>query len=194
MTRDERWYRLALRAYPARFRESYEREMVLLFRDQRRDGATQNPSYWASLFIDIARTAPGEWRDHVHSYVQRGGVLMKGMAIIAVLVAAFEMFNAAAELFAGGVTGRSGGELLAIAIAVAGPALLLVAGVDLLRRGRAAASFGIGAAVVCMASFAFVGATHPMLSGVAMLMGIGVPMALLVFLLVNRGSGSPKAA
>jgi hypothetical protein len=191
-TRHERLYRALLRAYPARFRESYEREMLLVFRDQQRDGATREAGYWSTVMADLVRSAPREWRAELHGILEtlHAGVrIMNGMAIVAVLVAAFELFNAAAELIAGGVSGRGGAELFAIILAIVGPALLLVAGISLLRRGRAAAQLGMAGAVACIASLTFLGFTHPMLSGLAMLTGIGFPFALLLFLLLGRARG-----
>src|SRR6266571_3381953 len=54
----ERIYRLLLRAYPPDFRAEYEREMVLLFRDQCRESDVRTIGFWAAVIWDVARSAP----------------------------------------------------------------------------------------------------------------------------------------
>ncbi len=56
----ERIYRLLLRAYPPAFRAEYGREMVLVFRDQCRDGDVRTLGFWTAVIYDVARSAP-EW-------------------------------------------------------------------------------------------------------------------------------------
>ena len=119
---------------------------------------------------------------------------MKGMAIVAILIALFELVNTGIELVAGGVSGRSGAELLGIGMIIVALFMLLAAGVNLIRIGRAATTLAIAASVASMVAFGFLGYTQPMLSRLAMLLGIGFPAALLVFLFVNRGNGKPVAA
>jgi putative ABC transport system permease protein len=54
----ERVYRLLLRAYPAQFRENYEREMVHAFGELRkRDGAA---AAWLRVLADLAASVPAE--------------------------------------------------------------------------------------------------------------------------------------
>src|SRR3712207_8562016 len=50
-----------------------------------------------------------------------------------------------------------------------------------LRRARGAVAWARGAAVTCLAAFVFVGLVAPRLSVVAMMLGIGFPIALLIF-------------
>jgi hypothetical protein len=190
MMHDERLYRVLLRAYPSRFREAYEREMVLVFRDQRRDGATRDLSYWIALLMDVARSAPREWREEVTANIHSGEIFVKAMAIVAVLVAAFELVNTSAELQSGGFAGRDVLSQTAIVVAILAVLALLVSGIGLLRRGRAATPLARIAAVGCLGSFAFVELARPMFSMLAMLAGIGFPVALLVWLFVSRGRGT----
>jgi hypothetical protein len=194
MMAGERLYRVLLRAYPARFRESYEREMVLVFRNQRREGATRALSYWTALLLDVARSAPPEWREELSSNIHPGGVLVKTMAIVAVLVAAFELVNTAAEVKMGGFAGRDPLAQAAIVAAMLAMLGLLAAGVGLLRRGRAAEPLARLAATGCLASFAFIGLARPMLSILAMLAGIGFPLALLAWLFARRARPTSGAA
>ena len=63
----ERIYRLLLRAYPPDFRAEYEREMVLLFRDQCQESDVRTLGFWAAVICDVARSAPAlraaAWRE-----------------------------------------------------------------------------------------------------------------------------------
>ena len=54
----ERWYRQLLQLYPREFREEFGGEMSRLYRDRRRDEPWS--SLWASLLLDLVRTAPAE--------------------------------------------------------------------------------------------------------------------------------------
>lgn len=193
-TRDERIYQLCLLAYPSSFRQSYQREMLLVFRDQRRDGVTQHAGYWISMISDIARNALREWKDELTTHFQSGERQMKGMAIVAVIVAAFELINTSAEIQAGGFAGRDLLSQLSLALVLVCALGLLIAGVSLLRRGQAAVPFARMAAVGCLASFALIGLTRPVLSGLGMLVGVGFPITLLIFLFINQGRGPANAA
>jgi hypothetical protein len=189
----ERAYRLMLLAYPPRFRGSYGHEMVLLFRDQRRNGSATGVPYWISLVADVARSAPRLWGEQFNEVLHNGESIMKPMAVVAMMVGAFEVFNTLAEVQGGGFTNRDAmsqaGLLLAISFAV----LLLAAGGDLVRRGRRAMSLAAAAGLGCLCAFAFVGLARPVLSVFSMLLGIGFPIVLLVFLFLNRGDGMAKA-
>jgi putative ABC transport system permease protein len=57
-TAGERWYRRLLHLYPTDFRDEFGGEMTRLYRDRGR----QEPwwSLWASLLLDLMRTAPSE--------------------------------------------------------------------------------------------------------------------------------------
>lgn len=192
--RAERVYRNLLRAYPARFRQAYEREMLLVFRDQQREGVTGSPSYWLECVSDVVRSASREWRDEITTNLQTGERPMRGFAVVAVLVAAFELFNTAVEIRAGGFVSRDGLAQMGMVITIVSVAALLGAGVALYRSGRSAVSFAQIAAVSCLASFAFMGLVRPTFSILAMLLGIGFPIALLAWTTMTRGKASGTLA
>ena len=66
-SRSERIYRLLLRCYPGEFRDEYEREMLLAFRDRlrtdQRVGAAAIARLWYQLAVDAVVRAPGEHID-----------------------------------------------------------------------------------------------------------------------------------
>jgi putative ABC transport system permease protein len=66
-TTSERLYRLLLRCYPGEFRDEYEREMLLAFRDRldadSRVGAGALVRLWWQLAVDAVVRAPGEHLD-----------------------------------------------------------------------------------------------------------------------------------
>jgi uncharacterized membrane protein YhaH (DUF805 family) len=118
---------------------------------------------------------------------------MKVMAILAVLVGALEALNVIGDLVAGGQAGRSALPNLVVAAAGLAALLLLAGGVALLVRPRNAARFAAAAALFCLIVFALIAALRPFLSTAASLLGIGFPIALLVFLYRDSGRG-PSAA
>ena len=63
----ERLYRVLLRCYPGEFRDEYEREMLLAFRDRlaadRRAGRGAIARLWWQLVVDAIVRAPGEHLD-----------------------------------------------------------------------------------------------------------------------------------
>ncbi|MEP6619761.1 MAG: hypothetical protein ABJE47_10605 [bacterium] len=193
MMRDERVYRVLLRAYPARFRQEYEHELMLVFREQRRDGGTSDRWYWTALLIDLMCSIAREWHEEVTSNSPSGIAHLRKFGLAAVLVAAFEVLNTAAEVQAGGFAGRDVLSQAGIVVTMLTMTALLVSGIGLVRGRRAAAPSAGIAAAGCIASFAFIGVVRPMLSVLAMLAGIGFPVALLLWLLVNRGRGASPA-
>ena len=86
----ERVYRLLLRAYPAGFRAEYGREMVLVFRDRRRDESARGIRFWSEMIWDVARSAPAlrldAFRIRWEEDIQTGEEKMRTMAILAVLI------------------------------------------------------------------------------------------------------------
>src|SRR5262245_6009160 len=58
---DRDWlYRLVLQVYPPAFRGSFAREMLLVHRDQRRDGIV-GARYWMAVVADALKMAPKLW-------------------------------------------------------------------------------------------------------------------------------------
>lgn len=190
---------LLLRAYPAGFREAYGREMLQLFHDQRREAGARRMQFWSAVVWDVICSAPGlrfesfcaSWTGNMPT----GGRKMIIMGILAVLIGGLEILNSLLEVFAGGFAGRSAETVLALVLAVLSSVLLLLAGIALLARARRAATLTRGAAFACLVVFAAIAALHPMFSVAATALGVGFPIALLIFLYWNpRGGRSTSVA
>jgi hypothetical protein len=193
MSTAERTYRLLLCAYPAAFRAKYGREMTLLFRDQRREPGARDVRFWAELLWDVARTAPtlriealrAQWdRD-----IRTGEGRMRTMAILAVLIGAAEAVNALAEGWAGGATNGSGFWLAGVILATVAGALLLAAGIAMLRQTPDAVLWARAAAITCLAVVVLIRLVQGWMSIFATLLGIVFPIALLLFMQWTRGRG-----
>jgi hypothetical protein len=181
----ERIYRLLLRTYPADFRAEYGREMLLLFRDQCRDGGARSLRFWARVMWDVVRSAPAlraeMWRARGHNTGLLEAI-MKLAATLTVLLGVFVAVSALVEAL-GGVTETPGGRyLLAIVLGGLAGALLLAAGIALLRRtpaGRQGARLALVASLVIVVAARVV---FPWMSIFSQLVGIGLPVALLIAL------------
>ena len=194
MSGAERVFRLFLLAYPPGFRRAYEREMVLFFRDQRREGTARGAGYWLALYADTIGGALREWRDRIIGISSIGELFMKAMAVLAMLIGSFQGFNGMREATAIDFSRRPGLEQAGLALAILSSVFLVVAGVALLRRGSNAGGLARAAAIATLCSFAFVGVATPMLSILAMLLGTVFPAAMLVYLFMNRGAGPARPA
>ncbi len=188
----ERVYRILLLAYPLSFRREFEHEMVLFFRDQRREGAVRGAAYWLALCADTIRSAPREWHARFTEISLIGGLFMKTMAVLAMMIGAFQGFNGMREATAINFSGRPGLEQAGLTLAILSSLFLIVAGAALLRRGRDAAGLARAAAIATICSFVFMGATSPVLSIFAMLLGTVFPAAMLVYLFINRSAGPAR--
>src|SRR5712691_5464636 len=193
----ERIYRLLLRAYPPDFRAEYEREMVLLFRDQCRESDVRTLGFWAADIWDIARSAPARraeaWWTPGRENTRTIGGIMKFAAMLAVLVGVFGILNAMVE-WGAALTGTTGGmHALALVLGVFASALLLGAGAAILRptqRGRQAARLALLASLVMSVAARLL---HPWMSIFSQLVGIGLPVAFLIALYLPRRA-SPAGA
>jgi len=87
-------YRLLLRAYPPDFRAEYEREMVLLFRDQCRESDVRTAGFWARVLCDVARSALALRMEAWRQNTQTMEVSMKLAAMLTVLVGLLGVLNA----------------------------------------------------------------------------------------------------
>ena len=187
MNAAERTYQLLLRAYPRGFRATYGREMSLAFRDQRRAGRQSPARFWAETLVDVARSAPllriEALRVRGAKSIQTGeGTMMKmTMAILAIMGGALEAMNALQEVWGAGIVSHDSRSLLGGTIAMVAGALLIAAGIALLRRSPNAIALAQGAAITCLAVFAFLAIGLPLLSKFAIILGIGLPVALLAF-------------
>jgi len=169
----ERIYRILLRAYPPEFRAEYEREMVLLFRDQCRDGDVRTFTFWARVVWDVIQSAPA-LRAEATRTVE---VVMKLAAILSILLGAFGIFGAVSEWMA--APQHAGTYAIAVVLGVIASLLLLGAGIAILRGMRQPARLALVASLLC-----FVGARllFPWMGIFLQLVGFGLPVALLVAL------------
>ena len=187
MSAAERTYRLLLRAYPSGFRAEYGREMTLAFRLLRREAGRGAARFWAETLVDVARSAPPLQLQALR--MQRGGFIPTGegsimkmtMGILAIMAGALEAMNALEEVWGTGIVHHDPRSLLGGTIAMVAGALLIAAGAALLRRSPNARSLAQGAAITCLAVFAFLAVFVPLLSRFAIILGIGFPIALLAF-------------
>ena len=198
MSAADRIYGLLLRAYPVQFRRRFGAEMLQLFRDQRSEQESLGPGFWLAVLGDVAGSAPAErldaWRTNTNGDTQLEVGTMKTMAILSILIGAFEAVNAGMEGYLGGVVNGGGVSLLAGVAGIVAGALVAAAGVALLRRSENAASFSRAAALACLVVFAILAATHGPMSIFSTLLGIVFPIALLVYLRLNNGRGGPRQA
>lgn len=173
MSGAERVYRVLLRAYPAALRAEYARDMLLAFRDARRDRRVSETRFWIDIGWDVARAA-------------RPDVVMSAMAMLAALIGVMQVGNAMLEATAGGIAGRDALSLAVLAAIVVAGTLLLWCGVALWRCGLRAAAMARRVAVICLALFAVVAIYRPMVSVFARLLGLVYPIALLLILALRR--------
>jgi len=195
----ERVYRLLLRAYPAGFRAEYGREMVLVFRDRRRDASARGIRFWSEMIWDVARSAPAlrldAFRIRWEEDIQTGEEKMRTMAILAVLIGVTEAANALAEGWAGGIA-NGGFWLAGIILTVVAGTLLVVAGVAMLRRAPGAVPWARVAAITCLTVVVLIRLVDGWMSIFGTLLGIVFPIALLFFLwwTRRRGPSAPTMA
>lgn len=194
MSAAERVYRLLLRAYPAGFRAAYGHEMLLVFRDQRRERGATGARFWAEVVWDVARSAPAlrleAMRGHGGTDIHSGEGTMKTMAILTMLIGALEAVGALVEGWAGGFVATGNGYWLAgVVLTVVAGGMLLAAGIAMLRRTPGAAAWARGAAITCLAVVVLIRLVQPWMGIFWMLLGIAFPIALLLFLSWTRGRG-----
>jgi len=187
----ERIYRLLLRAYPLAFRAEYEREMLLLFRDQCRESDVRSLGFWAKVFYDVARSAPAlrmeAWRQNTRTME----VIMKLAAMLTVLLGVLGILNAVVEWVAGSKGAIDGTYVLAVVLGVFASALLLGAGIAILLRRQQAARLALFASLVSVMAARLL---FPWMSIFSQLVGFGLPVALLVALYWPRKSSPLGAA
>lgn len=173
----ERIYRLLLRVYPPDFRARYGSEMALLFRDQCREGDVRSLRFWAAVIWDVARSAPA-----LRAEAWQGRVIMRLTAMLTVLLGAYVTVSTFAEGLAGLRGAMSGRYVLAVVLAGSAGALLLTAGVALLRRtpsGRKTASLALLASLALIVAARLV---FPWMGIFFRVVGIGLPLAFLIAL------------
>ena len=192
-------YQMLLRTYPEDFRATYAREMTVHFRDMRRDAHGTAVDFWFGILWDVAKTASVMRLQRAHARWNRNNhseeIAMLLMGILSMLVGAVELVNSLVEVRYG-ATGAGGSWSLFVGLdgAISG-ALLVAAGVALLKRTPKAIMLARIAAIYCLATFGLVLAIRPIFSIFATMLGIGFPIILLAFLYVRgRGSSAPRVA
>ena len=194
----ERIYRLLLRAYPPGFRAEYGREMVLLFRDQCRDGDVRTLGFWVRVVCDVARSAPAlrveAWRGRGSENTQTVEVIMKIAGMVTVLLAAFGIVGAVGEWVVASRGAMDGSYVLAVVLGVFASVLLLGAGVAILlgaRWGRQPARLALFASLVSAVAARLL---FPWMSIFSQLVGFGLPVALLIALYWPHKTSTFRAA
>ena len=216
-------YRLLLRAYPAAFRAAFERDMVQLFRDQRRelwgdqrrDARADAPShlgFWAAVVWDVARSAPAlrldalsarwraGWRALRHGPPNDGphthlpgGTMRTTIGVLTMLSGAYEIVNALFDVKGHGAAPADAGWVAAVALSILMGLLLLASGGALLRGGRTGAHVARVAAFATLALVVGLQLTFPFMSIFSRLLGFAVPIVLLV-VTRSRGPSVPAVA
>jgi len=177
----ERLYRLLLRAYPTEFRAKFGKEMVLVFRDQCRDGDVRSPGFWARVVWDVLRSAPA-LRAEATSMLE---VIMKIAAVLALVLGAFTIFGAITEWMA--ASQHAGVYATSVVLVVVGNFLLLGAGIAMLRGVRQRVRPVVIASLVCFAAARLL---FPWMGIFLQLVGFGLPVALLITLYWPRKSST----
>jgi|tagenome__1003787_1003787.scaffolds.fasta_scaffold19391870_1 hypothetical protein len=193
----ERVYAVLLRAYPASFRAAFGREMAIVFRDRSRAGDVTRVRFWIEIVNDLARTAPELRLEALHArrtdtFLERP---MRPMATVSMLVGGVQIVNALVEARAGLAT-PGGYSLLGVTLGTLAAILLVAAGAALFARGRDAAWLALSAVAGCAALVIVTLLVQPWMSMFGVLLGIGFPIALVVFLFVTRGQNqsTPRSA
>lgn len=167
--------------------------MTLIFRDEYRRSNAAALGFWLSMLCDVARSATPMWLDVLRSrardYTRIVEVTMKLAGILAVLFGVYGAVNAVAEAVPGMQGTPGGAYILAVVLGVIAAVLLLTAGAALLRSpvsGRRTATI---TALASLVMILIVRLLHPWMSMLALIVGIGLPIALLAALYWPNGRG-----
>jgi len=179
-------YRLLLRAYPPDFRSRYGREMSLLFRDEYRTRGATAFGFWMTMVWDVARSASSMWVEDLSACVDRFTrtfeAVMKLAGILAVLLGLLGVLSTLSETVAAMRGTLEGAHALSVALGGIAAVLLVTAGAALL---RSTPSSRQTATIALVASFVVILAarlTHPWMSMLLQIVGIGLPIVLLAAL------------
>jgi hypothetical protein len=179
-------YRLLLRAYPSDFRSRYGREMSLLFRDEYRTRGATAFGFWITMVWDVARSASSmwveEWSARVERFTRTLEAVMKLAGILAVLLGLLGVLNTLAETVAAMRGTLEGGHALSVALGGIAAVLLITAGAALLRSTPSSRQTATIALVASLVIILITRLTHPWMSGLSQLVGIGLPIVLLAVL------------
>ena len=189
----ERVFALLLHAYPSEFRSRYAREMQLVFRAHWRQASERGVRFWTEVVWDVAQSAPTlrveALRARWHGHSQAEESKMKPMAMLTVLIGAVQLLGALMEARAGWSTYGSSLSVASVLAMVVASALLLGAGVALLRRTPTALTWAHVAAITCLVAVILVRLTFPWMSIFSTILAVAFPIALLLFLRVSGRAG-----
>jgi hypothetical protein len=195
----ERIYRLLLRAYPKSFRSEYASEMMLIFRDEyRATNVAAALGFWITMVSDVARSGTSVWLDVVRArlkdYTRLVEVIMKIAGIMAVLLGVYGIANALAEAVPGmhGTVGSA--YVIAVVLGIVAAALLVIVGATLLRSPESARHTATIATLGSLVAVVVARLLHPWMSVLALIVGIGLPIALLAALQWPNGGRTVQSA
>lgn len=183
----DRVYALLLRAYPPAFRARYGQEMMLVFRDQYRDRDVSTARFWLRVLWDVMRSAPA-LRAETTRTVE---VTMKLAAIVTVLLGAFGIQGTVREWVAGSRQPMSATYVLAVVLGVIAFAVLLGAGIAILRQRHQAARLALAASLLMAIAARLL---FPWMGVLAQFVGIALPVGLLIALSWPRKPSTLGAA
>lgn len=187
-------YHVLLRLYPPAFRKEYGEEMMQLFRDQWRTSPSHRDTLWVSILLDLLRSAPRlrleEWRARRGKDNPTAGGIMKPVAIFAALIGAFGTLNALAEGTAGARGVFDGTYVVSVGTGVVAGALLLTAGVAMLRGAPSSRRTARVAALASLACVVIARLASPWMSVVSLIVGVALPVVMNVALYWSSGSDS----
>lgn len=190
-------YRVLLRAYPPEFRAEFEREILLLFRDQCRESDVTSLRFWGAVVWDVVRSALSlrleAWGLCGTENTQIIEVRMKLAAMLTLLLGVLGIGNAVVEGVAALQGTIAGGQAVSLVLGIVASAMLFAAGVAILRGtpGRQVARLALMVSVVSIVAARLL---HPWMSVFAQLVGIGLPVALLIALSWPRRTSTLGAA
>jgi hypothetical protein len=116
------------------------------------------------------------------------------MAILAIVIGAIETVNALVEGRAASAVGLDGVAVVAVGLGVVAGVLLIAAGIAQAKRAASASTVSFAAAITCLLVFVLIGPVLSRMSIFSTMLGIGFPIALLLFLRLGRGSSSRMMA
>lgn len=167
----------------------------MVFRDQRRAGAG-GVRFWAECGWDVVRSAPPlrveSWQSRwqMDNQLTEGAAMRKTMAVLSIVIGAIETLNALVEFRAASAVGLDTTALVIVTLGVLVGVLLIASGIVLASRSPKSQVLPLVAAIACLAVFALI----PRMSIFSKMLGIGFPIALLLFLRFGRGQPTRTVA
>ena len=116
--------------------------------------------------------------------------MRKTMAVLSIVIGAIEMVNSLVEFRAASAVGLDTTALVIVTLGVVVGVLLIASGIVLASRSPKSQVLPLVAAIACLAVFVLI----PRMSIFSKMLGIGFPIALLLFLRFGRGQPSRTIA